>query len=136
MGRTRKAPCPTLKPMGNLRQIGGNLHRSDGIRIAHWLAALDLVQVLETSDIPAGAFNLLTGDPAVLSVTLAEHMALDALWAFAPRGLAESIEAASTSNLKRTWVSAHVRAWDSADMRESLDHATEIKTIWLPYGEG
>ncbi|MEO0858938.1 MAG: aldehyde dehydrogenase family protein, partial [Bacteroidota bacterium] len=69
------------------------------------LAALEFVQVLETSDLPAGALNILTGEPEALSKTLAEHLALDALWSFAPRGLAQGIEAASAGNLKRTWIS-------------------------------
>ncbi|MEL6550363.1 MAG: aldehyde dehydrogenase family protein [Pseudomonadota bacterium] len=100
------------------------------------LAALEFVQVLETSDLPAGALNILTGEPEALSKTLAEHLALDALWSFAPRGLAQGIEAASAGNLKRTWISETDRAWDARDIREALEHATEVKTIWVPYGEG
>ncbi|MEL7300946.1 MAG: aldehyde dehydrogenase family protein [Pseudomonadota bacterium] len=100
------------------------------------LAALEFVQVLETSDLPAGALNILTGEPEALSKTLAEHLALDALWSFAPRGLAQGIEAASAGNLKRTWISETNRAWDARDIREALEHATEVKTIWVPYGEG
>ncbi|MEO0666209.1 MAG: aldehyde dehydrogenase family protein, partial [Pseudomonadota bacterium] len=100
------------------------------------LAALDLVQVLETSDLPAGVFNILTGDPAELAKTMAEHLNLDALWSFAPHGLAEISEAASAGNLKRTWVSETQRDWGAEDIREALDHATETKTIWIPYGEG
>ncbi|MEO0675950.1 MAG: aldehyde dehydrogenase family protein [Pseudomonadota bacterium] len=100
------------------------------------LAALDLVQVLETSDLPAGVFNILTGDPADLAKTMAEHLNLDALWSFAPHGLAEISEAASAGNLKRTWVSETQRDWGAEDIREALDHATETKTIWIPYGEG
>ncbi|MEM1101560.1 MAG: aldehyde dehydrogenase family protein, partial [Pseudomonadota bacterium] len=100
------------------------------------LAALEFVQVLETSDLPAGALNILTGEPEALSKTLAEHLALDALWSFAPRSLAQGIEAASAGNLKRTWISETDRAWDARDIREALEHATEVKTIWVPYGEG
>ena len=100
------------------------------------LAALDFVQVLETSDVPAGVFNILTGDPAELAVTLAEHMNVDALWSFAPRGLGSGIEAASAGNLKRTWVSESGHAWDASDIRAALDQGTEVKTIWVPYGEG
>ncbi|MEL6915183.1 MAG: aldehyde dehydrogenase family protein [Pseudomonadota bacterium] len=100
------------------------------------LAALELVQILETSDLPAGALNILTGAPEPLSQTLAEHLALDALWSFAPRGLAAGIEAASAGNLKRTWISETERPWAAADIREALDHGTEVKTIWVPYGEG
>ncbi|MEM1373250.1 MAG: aldehyde dehydrogenase family protein [Pseudomonadota bacterium] len=100
------------------------------------LSALALVQVLETSDVPAGVLNILCGEPDELSNTLAAHLNLDALWCFAPHGLASSIETASAGNLKRTWVDETHRAWPARDVREALDHATDIKTIWVPYGEG
>ncbi|MEO0486276.1 MAG: aldehyde dehydrogenase family protein [Pseudomonadota bacterium] len=100
------------------------------------LAALDFVQVLETSDIPAGVLNILTGDPVELSKTLADHLAVDTLWDFTPRDLAKDIESASAGNLKRTWTDGTQKTWGPADIRATLDHATEIKTIWIPYGEG
>ncbi|MEM1235337.1 MAG: aldehyde dehydrogenase family protein [Pseudomonadota bacterium] len=100
------------------------------------LAALDFVQVLETSDVPAGVFNILTGDPAALSQTLAEHMNVDALWSFAPHNLGAGVEAASAGNLKRTWIDEGTHAWGGKEIRAALDQATEIKTIWVPYGEG
>ncbi|MEL6691087.1 MAG: aldehyde dehydrogenase family protein, partial [Pseudomonadota bacterium] len=100
------------------------------------LTALELVQVLETSDIPAGVLNVLTGEPEELSKTLAEHLNLDTVWSFTPRAQARDVEAASAGNLKRTWVSPVSRNWGAEDIREALEHSTEIKTIWVPYGEG
>ena len=43
----------------------------------------DLYQVFDTSDMPAGAVNLISGQRAQLLKTLAEHDDLDALWCFA-----------------------------------------------------
>lgn len=100
------------------------------------LTALELVQVLETSDVPAGILNILTGVPEELAKTLGEHLNLDALWNFAPRNLAGEIETAASGNLKRTWNDPTTKGWGASDMREALDHGTEIKTIWVPYGEG
>ena len=95
------------------------------------LAATDFIQILETSDVPAGVVNILTGDPAELAPHLAKHMNIDAMWSLA--GHAKIIEAASVSNLKRTWVTN--ASIDQIEIRDTLAQATEVKTIWVPYGE-
>lgn len=102
------------------------------------LAATDFYQILETSDVPAGVVNILTGAHADLAKPMAGHMDIDALWSFSSTDLSASIEKASASNLKRTWVNnARARDWfDTAgEGREFLAHATEVKNIWVPYGE-
>jgi aldehyde dehydrogenase (NAD+) len=93
------------------------------------LAATDFTQVLETSDVPAGVANILTGDHGALADTLADHLDVDAVWSFGPAALA-SVERRSAGNLKRTWT-----AGDWNDVGTVLRHATETKTIWIPYGE-
>ena len=102
------------------------------------LAALEFVQVLETSDVPAGVVNILTGAHADLAPHLAAHADLDALWSFSSSAISAEIERASASNLKRTWVNiAKTRDWMGAagEGRAFLDAATEMKTVWVPYGE-
>jgi aldehyde dehydrogenase (NAD+) len=102
------------------------------------LAATDLYQVLDTSDVPGGVVNIVTGDPAELGGTLASHLDVDALWSFSPRVDAHAIEAASAGNLKRTWLNHGGNPdWMSpaGGGRRFLDAATEVKTIWVPYGE-
>ncbi len=102
------------------------------------LAATDLCQVLDTSDVPGGVVNIVTGDPAELGGTLASHLDVDALWSFSPRVNAQAIEAASAGNLKRTWLSHGGNPdWraSAGGGRRFLDAATEVKTIWVPYGE-
>ncbi|WP_281980975.1 aldehyde dehydrogenase family protein [Thalassorhabdomicrobium marinisediminis] len=97
------------------------------------LAATDFYQVLETSDVPAGVANILTGSHAELAPHMAAHNNLDAVWSFSTTDLAQEIEAKSTGDLKRTWVNnGQSRAWPSAIWRAQ---STEIKTIWIPYGE-
>ncbi len=102
------------------------------------LAATDFYQVLETSDLPAGVVNIVTGCHADLAKPLAGHMDIDAVWSFSSTPLSTLIEKESASNLKRSWVNhAKARDWFGAEGegRTFLRHATAIKTIWVPYGE-
>lgn len=101
----------------------------------HPLAATDFYQVLETSDVPAGVVNIITGGKDELAKTLAEHADVDALWYFGEAEGSAKVERASVSNLKQTWVSyGHARNWLADDAPEFLRHATQIKNIWVPYG--
>ncbi|MEM8632301.1 MAG: aldehyde dehydrogenase family protein [Pseudomonadota bacterium] len=103
------------------------------------LSATDFVQVLETSDVPAGVVNILTGSHSELAAPMAGHMDLDAVWSFSSSDLSATIERESALNLKRTWVNnGHGRDWQSPDGegRAFLEAATEVKNIWVPYGEG
>ena len=98
------------------------------------LIATDLYQILDTSDVPAGVVNILTGDHADLAPTLASHMDIDAVWSLSNADISKTIEAGSVSNLKRTWVN-NGRISDVIPS-EFLRHATETKVVWIPYGEG
>lgn len=103
------------------------------------LVATDLYQVLETSDVPAGAINIVTGETMTLARTLAEHDDVDGLWAFGSAELSTMAEKLSVGNLKRTLVD-HGRAIDWYDDSAAsgpvlLRHATQVKNVWIPYGE-
>jgi len=105
---------------------------------AYPLAALDFYQVLETSDVPAGVVNILSGNHAELAKTFADHLNVDAVWSFSSSDISGMIEGASAGNLKRTWVNnGQARDWMGADGegKEFLEAATEVKNIWIPYGE-
>jgi aldehyde dehydrogenase (NAD+) len=102
------------------------------------LAATDFVQVLETSDLPGGVVNILTGSHTELAPTLAAHLDVNALWSFSGADLSRDIEKRSAGNLKRTWVNnGRARDWAGAEGegRAFLAAATEVKNIWIPYGE-
>ncbi|MGQ3075225.1 MAG: aldehyde dehydrogenase family protein [Ferrovibrionaceae bacterium] len=105
----------------------------------HPLIATDFYQVLETSDVPAGVVNLVTGERDVLAKTLAEHDDVAAHWYFGSAAGSAMVERASSGNLKVTWVNYGLaRDWLSrADGQgeEFLGHASQIKNIWVPYGE-
>ena len=101
------------------------------------LAALEFTQVLETSDVPGGVVNILTGSHMELAPTLASHMDIEAVWSFGSRDVAQTIEAGAAGNLKRTWVNnALARDWQGSagEGRAFLEAATEVKTVWVPYG--
>ncbi|MEM6888963.1 MAG: aldehyde dehydrogenase family protein, partial [Pseudomonadota bacterium] len=102
------------------------------------LAATDFIQVLETSDIPAGVVNILTGQQSETAPTLAGHMDVDAVWSFGTAALSAAVEKESAGNLKRTWVNHGLaRDWiGPEDNAEAfLQAATEVKNVWVPYGE-
>ncbi len=97
------------------------------------LAATDFYQVLETSDVPGGVVNILTGSHAELAPTLAKHLDVDAVWSFSSSDVSATIEKASAGNLKRTWVNNSKAV--TPDTHSYLQAATEVKNIWVPYGE-
>ncbi len=101
------------------------------------LLATDLYQVLDTSDVPGGVVNLVTGTHAELLAPLAGHDDVDACWCFGTQPEAAEVERLSTGNLKRTWTEWFVREWASAidgEGTEFLRQATQVKNIWVPYG--
>ncbi|MBR0880056.1 MULTISPECIES: aldehyde dehydrogenase family protein [Bradyrhizobium] len=105
----------------------------------HPLAATDFYQVLETSDVPAGVVNIVTGERDALAKVLAEHDDVDALWVFGSQEASTAAERLSIGNLKRTLVD-HGLALDWYDRVASegpilLRHAVQVKNIWIPYGD-
>ena len=104
---------------------------------AHPLLATDFYSVLETSDLPAGVVNIVTGDKEALAKLLAEHLDVDAVWFCGGAAGGEAVEEASAGNMKQTWLPGS-RDWFDAHQgegREFLRHATQVKNIWIPYGE-
>ena len=106
---------------------------------AHPLSALDLYQVFDTSDLPGGVVNIISGNADELARTLATHADIDAVWRHdgSGEGCAE-VERLSAGTLKRTWVGgAKGRDWYSAAQsggRAVLAHASQVKNVWIPYG--
>ncbi len=100
------------------------------------LVATDLYQVLEYSDIPAGAINIVTGHTAELTAVLAKHDDVDGLWVVAEAEICAKAEAESTGNLKRVWT-GHGRCpdWPTAQGEAFLRRAIEVKNVWVPYGD-
>jgi aldehyde dehydrogenase (NAD+) len=103
---------------------------------AHPLAATDFYQVLETSDLPDGVVNIVTGARDALALVLAAHGNVDAVWHFGGADGGKAVEAASAHDLKRTWIGGPVSWLDAneGEGRDFLRHATQVKNIWVPYG--
>jgi aldehyde dehydrogenase (NAD+) len=103
------------------------------------LVAAELYALLDTSDVPAGVVNLVTGAPDALADTLAGHADVDALWWHVGAGeRAKRIEALSAGNLKRCWTAPPPdRDWFdlvTGEGPEFLEQAVQVKNIWVPYG--
>ena len=99
----------------------------------------DLYQIFETSDLPDGVINIVTGRAAELLKTLAEHDDVDAIWNFTDEAGAAAAKALSIGNLKQVFTNEG-RAIDWFDVKQGegrwfLDHSVQVKNIWVPYGE-
>ncbi len=99
---------------------------------AHPLSVTDFYQVIETSDVPSGTINIVTGERDELAKTLAEHDDVDAVWFAGPHDGQTAVQKASAGNMKRTWI---LPATGVLPLTEDvLREATQVKNIWVPYG--
>jgi len=98
----------------------------------HPLSATDLYQVLETSDVPHGTINIVTGARDELAKTLGEHEDVDAIWYAGPEAGQAAAQKASAANMKRTFVMNATGPLSVMD--DILREATQVKNIWVPYG--
>jgi aldehyde dehydrogenase (NAD+) len=103
------------------------------------LITADLYQLFDTSDLPGGAVNIVTGYTSQLLKVLAEHDDVDAIWSFGDEGNATAAKAMSAGNLKQVWTNeGRAIDWFNPKLAEGrwfLEHATQVKNIWVPYGE-
>ena len=96
---------------------------------AHPLAAVELAEVLGTSDVPGGVVNLITGYRDELAPVLAGHMDVNALDLAGADGRAEELEQLAAENVKRVVHGApdDQSPWEIASF-------LELKTVWHPIG--
>ena len=103
------------------------------------LITADLYQLFDTSDLPGGAINIVTGYVSQLLKTLAEHDDVDGIWCYGDEKTVAAAKAMSTGNLKQVWTNeGRVIDWFNPTLAEGrwfLEHATQVKNIWVPYGE-
>ncbi len=102
------------------------------------LAMTDFYQVMETSDVPDGVINIITGKSHDLARTLAEHDGVDALWFVGELTGSSMVEKLSTGNLKQVWSSLGKDLdWTDGEKFDGdyfLQKATQVKNVWIPYG--
>jgi aldehyde dehydrogenase (NAD+) len=106
---------------------------------AYPLITGDLYQLFDTSDLPGGTLNIVTGYTSQLLKPLAEHDDVDAIWCFGDEASAAAAKAMSVGNLKQVWTNeGRAIDWFNPKLAEGrcfLEHATQVKNIWVPYGE-
>ena len=103
------------------------------------LITADLYQVFETSDLPDGVVNVVTGHAPELLKTLAEHDDVDAIWCFTDEASAAAAKTLSVGNLKQVFTNeGRVIDWFDRKQGEGrwfLEHSVQVKNVWVPYGE-
>tara|TARA_B110000211_G_scaffold215546_1_gene257855 strand:- start:1673 stop:3985 length:2313 start_codon:yes stop_codon:yes gene_type:complete len=129
------ALCPDAAPLlGLVMPMAAALSTGNTITLCASqpfpLAATDFYHIIEASDVPAGAVNILTGSQADLAPHLGAHMDIDSVWCLSGEGATQAVKVKASSNIKRVWTGAAPE-----DHLSWLDAGTEIKTIWIPYGE-
>jgi aldehyde dehydrogenase (NAD+) len=135
--------CPDEAPLLGFISLVAPLIATGNTVIAipsepHPLAATDLYQVFETSDLPDGVVNIVTGARDTLAKVLADHDDVEAMWYCGSAEGVKMVEMASASNMKRTWCPSHATDWfsdEEGEGREYLREAVQVKNIWIPYGE-
>lgn len=102
------------------------------------LPALELLQILQASEIPASTLNILTAsDPDAAATISAEHKDVDCVWYFGTAQGSEAIKRASVSNMKKTFTNDGTPIdWfgQEGESQEFLRNATNVKNIWVPSG--
>jgi acyl-CoA reductase-like NAD-dependent aldehyde dehydrogenase len=97
------------------------------------LCAITLAEVLETSDLPGGVVNILTGSAKELGSWLASHLDVNAIDLEGSDSPAE-LELLSAENLKRVIrPGVYPRQGSSGSLQHILD-LMEVKTVWHPKG--
>ncbi|HTS10320.1 MAG TPA: aldehyde dehydrogenase family protein [Candidatus Eisenbacteria bacterium] len=136
--------CPTEAPLLGFLSLAMPLLAMGNTVVAvpsetYPLITGDLYQLFDTSDLPGGAVNIVTGYVSQLLKTLAEHDDVDAIWCYGDDSTVASAKAMSIGNLKQVWTNeGRTIDWFNPALAEGrwfLEHATQVKNIWVPYGE-
>ncbi len=138
--------CPNERPLLSMvTMIGAAIAMGNRVVVTPSekcpLLTTDFYQVLNTSDVPAGVVNIVTGNRDELADTLSKHEAVDAVWYHGSKEGSAMVEInAANSNLKQSWTNAGKPVnWERYAKRMQdflLPRATKVKNIWIPYGEG
>jgi acyl-CoA reductase-like NAD-dependent aldehyde dehydrogenase len=96
----------------------------------HPLAAVELAEVVATSDVPGGVVNLLTGFRQELGPILASHMDVNAIDVCGAGRDSAELERLAADNVKRV-------VHGGADVQSPWEIAgfLELKTVWHPIGQ-
>jgi len=103
------------------------------------LVATDFYQVLETSDVPSGVVNIVSGDAKELGSVLAKHDDVAGLWVSGTADECTNAKKFSSGNMKIVWTNDG-KKMDWFDNHQSegrvwMRRASQVKNVWIPYGE-
>ena len=103
------------------------------------LVATDFYQVLETSDVPPGVVNIVSGDAKELGSVLAKHDDVAGLWVSGTADECANAKKFSSGNMKIVWTN-NGKKLDWFDNHQSegrvwMRRASQVKNVWIPYGE-
>ena len=95
----------------------------------HPVAAVELAEVLATSDLPGGVVNILTGHQSELAPWLSSHMDVNAIDLTGAHGDRAELERSAAENIKRV-----VRGDVDGESLWDIAAVVELKTVWHPIG--
>ena len=136
--------CPNIAPLASfITLIAAALCQGNRLVVIPSenfpLPAVDMYQIFETSDVPAAAINIVSGKHDELVNTLSEHNSVDGIWNFGNPKHEPDIDRASVSNLKQIWsINGNNVDWinyHASFNRLLLRKSSQVKNIWIPYGE-
>jgi len=98
------------------------------------MISISFAEVLNTSDVPAGVVNIMTGKREELLSHFATHMDVNAIiYCGSNENQIKEVEELSVENLKRTQIYKRTN-WDVASAQSPyfIEKCQEIKTTWHP----
>jgi len=100
------------------------------------IPAITLSECLATSDVIAGNINILTGDPAEIMPSLANHGDVNALdlTGITDPELQRELEIEAAGTVKRVRTAPKSPDWYATPSLSRLRAFTEVKTVWHPMG--
>merc|ERR1712051_513945 len=103
------------------------------------IPTLDMYQIFDTSDLPGGVVNILSGEKDHIIKYGAEHQDVQGVWYFGSEQGSKFVEYSSATNVKRTWVNfGKSRDWlnkQQGQGEEFLYHSVQCKNVWLTMGD-
>ena len=97
------------------------------------LCAVTFAEVLNSSDVPGGVVNILTGEKPEMVKTLSTHMDVNSItYSGIEVEVIKSLREESVSNLKR--IKSYDRNWEKKDAQDlyMIADLQEVKTTWHP----
>lgn len=97
------------------------------------LCSITIAEVLATSDVPAGVVNILTGKKEEITVHLAKHMDVNAIYLTDNLEHKKLVQEEAIQNLKRVIVGKQ-KSWDDSSVENPyiITDFMETKTTWHP----